>query len=71
MPRLTFRNSSLHLAKRIFAHLIVMSPKIDFESMEGDLSDERIEELLCNAERRLKGEVTASLKQHAAQGQQK
>ncbi len=47
-----------------------MAPKIDFNSIEEDLSDERIEELLCNAERRLKGETVASHKQYTAHSQQ-
>lgn len=34
-----------------------MAPKIDFNSIEEDFTDEQIKELLQNASRRLKGET--------------
>jgi len=66
-----FTKSTLQATGKFSAYRTAMSPKIDFNSIEGDLSDEQIQELLCNAERRREGEAVASHKQHAAHSQQK
>ena len=48
-----------------------MASKIDMDSVDENLTVEQIEELLRDAERRLKGEQVASHQQNAAQSQQK
>jgi len=61
---------TLHSTTESSADHTAMSPKIDFDSIEEDLSDEQIQELLRNAERRLKGDAVASHKQHTIHSQQ-
>ena len=48
-----------------------MAPKIDFNSIEEDLTDDQIQELLRTAARRLKGEAIAPHHEKARQFPQK